>query len=269
MLLTAMVIAQGSGASQPVPAFDVASVKPSESPGEEPVSLVQPGGRYVARNVTVRLLLKSAYGLHDDQVIGGPAWINSDRFDIVAKAEGYPSASAFRDQARLMLRPLLADRFKLVVTRERRTLPVYALLVANADGRLGPQLRRSGDDDCAITAKTYPAPPDAAEPALPLPCGAEVYRAGHLAARRMALSNLTLSASRWSDRLVVDRTGLEGTFDWELQWSPDDLTPDASHAPQGPSLFAALRDQAGLRIESSRAPIEVLVVKSIARPEPD
>ena len=99
-----------------------------------------------------------------------------------------------------------------------------------------------------------PPAPGAAEPELPLPCGAEVYRLGHLAARSMALSNLAFNVSRWTDRVVVDRTGLEGRFDWDVQWIP---------------VSAALRDQAGLRIERDRAPVEVLIVEKAERPDPD
>jgi uncharacterized protein (TIGR03435 family) len=230
---------------------------------------VQPGGRYTATNVTLRTLLKSAYGLHDDQLIGGPGWIDADRFDIAAKAEGYATPSAFRDGARLMLRPLLADRFKLVVRHERRDLPVYALVLARADGRFGSQFRRSDAGDCNGFPKAMQPTPEATEPEIPLPCGAEVYRPGHLAARGMTLSNLALNVSRWADRVVVDRTGLEGKFDWDVQWVPDNLSPDPASRPEGPSLFSALQEQAGLGIDRARAPVEVLVVESVERPDPD
>jgi uncharacterized protein (TIGR03435 family) len=255
--------------SRETPAFDVASVKPNRSGDIESASFVQPGGRYTATNVTLRTLVKTAYSLHDNQIIGGPSWVDTERFDIAAKAEGYSTPSAFRDRARLMLRPLLADRFTLVVKHERRDLPVYALVLARADGRFGPQFRRSDAGDCGGPAKAMQPAPGTPEPELPLPCGAEVYRLGHLAARGMTLQNLTFNVSRWTDRVVVDRTGLEGTFDWDVQWVPDDLTPDPASRPEGPLLFAALRDQAGLRIERQRASIEVVIVESAERPEPD
>jgi len=251
------------------PTFDVASVKSNHSGDEESASFVQPGGRYTATNVTLRTLVKSAYGLHDSQFVGGPSWINSERFDIIAKAEGYTTPSAFRDQARLMLRPLLADRFKLVLRRERRTLPVYALVLAKSGGGFGPQFHRSNARDCNGSLVAMATVAGAAEPAVPLPCGAEVYRPGHLAARGMALSNLVLNVSRWTDRVVVDRTGLEGKFDWDLQWIPEDLTRDSIVALEGPSLVAALRDQAGFRLEGQRRAIEVLAVDRAERPEPD
>jgi uncharacterized protein (TIGR03435 family) len=253
--------------SQETPRFDVASVKPNHSVDEESASFVQPGGRYIATNVTVRMLLKSAYGLHDNQILGGPTWINSERFDISAKADGYSVASAFRDAARLMLRPLLADRFKLILRHEQRELPVYALILARGDGTLGPQLRRAEPRECDRQTIAVAPGPGAPEPGIPLICGAEVYRPGHLAARGMALSNLVLNVSRWTDRVVVDQTNLEGKFDWDLQWTPDQA--DTAPSPEGPLLFAALRDQAGFRMERQRRPVDVIVIESVQIPDPD
>jgi uncharacterized protein (TIGR03435 family) len=270
-LLTAVALAGGPLWAQSVqtPAFEVASVKPNQSGDSESASFVQPGGRYTATNVTVRMLMKSAYGVHDHQIIGGPSWINTERFDIVAKAIGYATAPEFRDQARLMLRPLLADRFKLVLGREERDLPVYALVFAKRTKELGPQFNRSRAADCNGPAKEAPTVPGAAEPGIPLRCGAEVYRLGHLAARGMAISFFVLNVSRWTDRVVVNRTGLEGAFDWDLQWVPDDLTAGGAIPPEGPSLRAALREQAGFTLESSRSSIDVLVVERVERPQPD
>jgi len=250
--------------------FDVASVKPNKSADEESASFTQPGGRYTATNVTVRMLVKSAYSVHDNQIVGGPSWINTERFDIAGKAAGYATASGFRDHARLMLRPLLADRFKLVLRREKRDLPVYALVPARSDGRLGPQFHRSNDPDpdCKGAPQAVSTTPGAAEPGIPLPCGAEVYRPGHLAARHMAVSAFVLNVSRWTDRIVVDRTGLEGKFDWDLQWIPEELTVDSTGTP-GPSLSEALRDQAGFRLQRQRSSVDVLVVESVERPGPD
>src|SRR3954467_11956679 len=117
------------------PAFDVASIKPAADPTSFSFSMVQPGGRYIGQNMPLRLLIKTAYGVHDSQIIGGPSWIDSDHWDINAKAEGYKgTTTTFRDEARLMVRPLLADRFKLVLHHEQRELPVYALVVAKANG---------------------------------------------------------------------------------------------------------------------------------------
>jgi uncharacterized protein (TIGR03435 family) len=257
-------------AQTPAPlAFDVASVKANHS-GDEPSSaFTQPGGRYTATNITVRALIKSAYGLHDDQLVDGPGWIGTDRFDIAAKAEGYSTPSAFRDAARLMLRPLLADRFTLQLRQEKREIPVYALVPSRPDGRFGPQLRRSDVSDCSGPAKAMPTVRGAAEPEAPLPCGAEIYRPGHLVARGMDISLLALNLSRYTERVVLGFTGLEGKFDWEIQWIPDAAAVEDASPPAGPGLVAALEDQAGLKLRGQRSPVDVHVVERAERPNPD
>ena len=136
--------AQAPQTSAAGPAFEVASIKPNNS-GDGRVMLgIQPGGRFTATNVTLRLLIRNAYQLQDFQIVGGPSWIASDRYDIVAKAEdGAPAGDAeprsdrSRTGAQLMIRALLAERFQLVVHNETRELPIYALVVARSDGKLG------------------------------------------------------------------------------------------------------------------------------------
>jgi uncharacterized protein DUF3738 len=208
----------GLGQAQPPQTFEVVSVKRSHAADDRTASMVQPGGRYRATNVTLRMLVKTAYGVHDDQVVGGPDWIASERFDVLAKAEGNPPTSVFRDQARLMLRQALADRFKLALRRERRA---------------------SG-----------------------------FSRSAHVGARALDFSTLVTSLATWTDRVVVDRSGLTGRFDWDLQWTPDQLSPDAARPPDL-SLFTALREQLGLKLESQRGMVEVLVVERAERPQPD
>jgi uncharacterized protein (TIGR03435 family) len=257
-----------AGQTPSAQAFEVVSVKPSNAADDRTASVVQPGGRYTATNVTLRMLVKTAYGVHDDQIVGGPDWFATERFDITAKAEGNPPTSVFRDQARLMLRQALADRFTLVIQRERREIPVYALVLERDGGRFGPQFRRSNERECAGPAKGVPANPAAAEPIPDMPCGSGFSRSAHAGARALDFSTLVTSLSTWTDRLVVDRSGLSGKFDWDLQWTPDALSADATR-PSGLSIFTALREQLGLKLESQRGEVEVLVVASAQRPEPD
>lgn len=267
MLLTFSIRAW-AGQAQNTPAFEVVSVKPSAAQNDQTASFVQPGARYTAINVTLRMLVKTAYGVHDDQIAGGPSWIDTERFDVTAKAEGNPPGNVFRDQARLMLRQALADRFKLVLRTERREIPIYALVVARDDERFGPQLTRSDASECSGAPKVVPTAPNAPEPNVPMPCGSGFSRAAHVAARGMEFSTLVTSISSWADRLVLDRTGLTGKFDWDLQWSMEPLTPDAARA-SGVSLFTAVREQLGLRLESQRGMADVLVVDAVERPTPD
>ena len=251
------------------PAFDVAAIKPSADTQAFSFSMVQPGGRYIGQNMSLRLLIKTAYGVHDSQIFGGPSWIDSDHWDINAKAEGYKDATPFRDQARLMVRPLLADRFKLVLHHEQRELPVYALVVPKANGEFGPSFRRDDEHSCDKPASLPPAE-GAAEPAGPMPCGADGFNPRHLWARAMTLNYMLIGLARTSiDRVVVDHTGLTGKFDWEVQWVPDDLRVDAAKRPDGPSIFQAFRDQLGLKLEPTRDRVDVLVVDHAEHPETD
>ena len=253
-------------AQTPDPTFEVASVKPNKSGEQKSASFVQPGGRYTATNVTLRMLLRSAYGVHDTQIVGGPNWVNTDRFDIAAQASDAMPPTAFRDQARLMLRPLLAERFKLELHHESREIPVYGLVLARGNGAFGPQFRRSDGSDCDVTDKSLPADPSAAEPSPPLPCGGGFSRSGHIAGRRMELAALVSSVSSWADRVILDRTALIGTFDWDLQWTQAPLTADVGADPSGLSLFTAIQEQLGLKLESRRSPVDVLVIDSVQQP---
>jgi uncharacterized protein (TIGR03435 family) len=265
--LALIVLAATLGAQPPKdPAFDVAAIKPAADTTASSFSMVAPGGRYSGQNMSLRLLIKTAYGVHDSQIVNGPSWIDSDRWDINAKAEGYTDANSFRDQARLMVRPLLADRFKLVMHHEQREIAVYALVLVKPN-ELGPQLRR--DDICEPMAPPIPAAQGAAEPAAPMACGSDLFNPRHLEAKSMTLSYMLIGLARTSiDRVVVDHTGLTGKFDWEVQWIPDDLRVDAPKQ-EGPSIFQAFRDQLGLKLEPARDRVDVLVIDRAERPIPD
>jgi uncharacterized protein (TIGR03435 family) len=168
-----------------------------------------------------------------------------------------------------MVRPLLADRFKLALRREPRELPVYALVVARTN-QFGPQFRRSDEHNCAGPPTMIQPAAGAKEPAVPLPCGADLFRPGHLSARGMTLTNMLVALNRFAmDRVVVDRTGLTGKFDWEIQWTPDELTAVNPPPSEGPSVFDAFREQAGLRLEARKDTAEVLVIDHAERPIPD
>jgi len=213
--------------------------------------------------VTLRRLVMGAYD--DAQVIGGPSWMDTDRFDINARAEGDPPPATIVR----MVRSLMADRFKLVVHTETREMPVYLLNTARTDRRLGPKLRES-DAKCAQEARNYvprlePGPP---------PCGDFRLGARTLTARGMTMSRLAGLLKDRVGRPVVERTGLDAAYDIELEWSSDlglqQAPPGSAGAdgvtPDGLSLFTALQEQLGLRLEASRGPVDIIVVDSAEPP---
>jgi uncharacterized protein (TIGR03435 family) len=257
------------------PAFEVASVKPNRS-GDLLIGIDLPGtDRFTATNVALRELIRVAYDLPNARLVGGPDWIRTERFDIVAKsAESLPrwTPSGPPMTVLLMLRTLLADRFGLVVHQETRDLPIYALTIARDDRKFGPELRPSTLDCSAVTGP----PPPGATPNQPA-CGMRIGP-GQMVLGGVPMSQLATVLSPFAQRVVIDRTGLGGTFDLRLSWIPEKVPqgeppPGAPQLPpvdpNGPSLFAALQEQLGLKLESQRAPLEVLVIDDVERPTPD
>lgn len=262
-MLTIQAPAPGS------PAFEVASVKPNNS-GEFGGGFGgRPGGQLVVRNYTLWDIIRNAYDLQGFQIVGGPDWIRRDRFDILAKAAGdVPTPQMVR-----MVRTLLADRFKLVVHTETREIPIYAMVVARSDGRLGPQLHPSTTDCAGFRARGARPPAPQAPGDRPL-CGMRTLP-GRMMAGGYALVDVARNLSSVAGRSVIDRSGLTGTFDFDLTWTPDQLPPGPAPPnappidPDGPSLFTAIQEQLGLKLESTRGPVEVLVVDSVEQPNPD
>lgn len=262
------------------PKFEVASVKANKSGELFARLVVLPGGRYDATNVPLRTIIRSAYQLQDFQLIGGPDWIGSERFDIAAKAERdippTPSVGT-PDPMQMRLRALLAERFNLKVHLEHRELPVYALLVASKDGKPGAQLR-PGAVDCAAIMDADRA--RGGRPATPAPTDGQIpctlqTGPGRLNGSSMRLSQLASILSQSVQRVVVDRTGLTGYFDFDLSWTPDNIPqgPQQPGAhplppvdPNSPSIFAALQEQLGLKLETERARVEVLVIDRVELP---
>jgi uncharacterized protein (TIGR03435 family) len=263
--LTAVVSPIGAAQAPTLPVFEVASVKPTKTTG---VSLVQllPGGRLRATNFSLQGLITRAWRLQQDQVYGGPHWIRSEGYDIEAKADGDSPA----DQVWLMLRALLSERFKLSIQMETRVLPVYELTMAHKDGRPGPSLRPFAESNCTRVAPGGPiVPVNADRPA----CGVLHSPVGHWVGRETTMDSLASTLTRVMGRVVLNRTGLAGTFDLDLQWTDlaQLLQPDLIAPPQadGPSLVTALQEQLGLRLDSRKGQVEVLVVKQAERPIPD
>jgi uncharacterized protein (TIGR03435 family) len=271
-VLTAFTAAQPTSPAKPI-AFEVASIKPNTSGDGRVLMMPQPGGRFNLVNVPLRLMIRYAYRIQDFQVVGGPAWISTARFDVVAKAEsGDPS----QEELQLMLRSLLADRFKLVVQLDKREMPTYSLVPARADGKAGAQLRKS-DANCSGPASAPTTPPAPGQ--LP-PCGFNLGF-GNLKARGSTMPALASALSTFAGRIVVDRTGLAGGYDVDLTWTPDQIPRPAGGGdqpvlvngvtvdPNGPSLFTALQEQLGLKLESTKGPVDVMVVERAEKPAED
>jgi uncharacterized protein (TIGR03435 family) len=292
LMLAPRVGAQSAG-------FEVASVKPSNPNPSGPLGaapMVLPAlGRLTAMNATLRILVMAAYQKPPFQIVGGPDWQSSARFDINAKAE---DASLTTDQMLGLLQTLLADRFKLKVHTETREVPIYALVLARSDGRLGGKLKPSTDNcpdfkvqqqqqleafakgGLGALASMMPKPGET-RPCAIVTVPPQPGSAGGITmkATGQALSTLTLMLTQLTGRPVVDKTGLNGPYDFELVVDLQTLLRVASEAgvnvplppnvPEGPSLMTQLQEELGLKLDSQRGPGEVLVIDSAEMPTPD
>ena len=261
------------------PAFEAASVKPNKSGDARSTLVPQPGGRLMATNVTAAALIQFAYGLPDFQIAGGPNWLSADRFDVVATGEGDPPL----EQERLMLRRLLTDRFRLSVHTETRELPIYTLVMARSDRKMGRQLRRT-ETDCARATSQTALGVGLASSDGPPPCGyfgmapGTDFRAGRggFAFRGLTMVALAKMLVPMVRRSVSDQTGLSGYFDADFDFlaeigppPPPPGLPDPFDRASFLSVFTVLPEQLGLKLESRRGPVDVLVIDRAEKPAPD
>ena len=270
------VRSQASPPQRPI-AFDAASVKVNTSVDPRTGGRLA-GTNFAMTNETLWRLIGEAYAdpqaLPRFRIVGGPNWIDTEHFDV----EAVGANPLDRRQAELMLRTLLAERFKLAVHMETRQLPVLALRVARKDRSLGPGLHRS-DVDCAALRTAGVTPPSANEARCVMQFGFGRSRADGLTIGELA----TVALSRVAGRIVLDQTGLRGPFHWTLAWTPDNLPPRAPGTapdqpitvngvaidPDGPSLFTAVEEQLGLKLESTKGPVGVLVIDRVEQPTQD
>jgi bla regulator protein blaR1 len=277
------VPAQTSQPLDDIPSFEVASIKLNRS-GEWRVSGgFSPGGRYRVTNYPLRSLIAAAYlrpQINPDFLIaGGPTWIDTSRFDIEAKAPADfpPGPEGPSAPRRVMLQKLLADRFGLSVHHETVERSVYALLMARSDHKLGPQLRPTGVDCAALAVRAGSiSVPSAQSSGVPSTCSSRVGP-GAVMMKGLTLSPLVNLLPRFVDRVVIDHTGLTGAFDIELKWTPGPGEWVAPGLPGGdpappadvPSLFTALQEQLGLKLESTKGPVDILIIDHAEMPTED
>jgi uncharacterized protein (TIGR03435 family) len=252
-------------------AFEVASVKPNPNDVPESISL-QPNGGVRFTGFRLRTLIAMTYGsptvARFDQFMGGPPWIATDRFDIVAKAAGDISADARgrrSDRLNAMMKTLLEDRFGLRVHSETREMPAFALRLARRDGQLGPQLHES-TIECPRFVTGAPLP--AIDPNRW--CGIRAI-GGVITGQGVPASQIAGNLSGYPvvDRYVIDRTGLTGRYDFHIEYSPAFADAADPAATAGPSLFTALREQLGLTLEPEKAVLPVIVIDRVDHPSPD
>ena len=225
-------------------AFEVASVKPNNS-GSTSSSTSGRQGSFTANNVTLRGLIIFAYRLREFQLTTGPGWITSERYDILARAP-----ENVRTDNPAMVRTLLRDRFKLVAHQETRQDQIYALAMARSDRKFGPLIKPS-TLNCASAQ-----------------CGINTL-SGRMVGTGQSMTQLVAALGSFAvRRSVLDRTALTGRYDFDLQWTPD-TSVGSGTANDAPSIFAALQEQLGLKLETGRGPVDFLVIDSIERPAPD
>ena len=244
--------------------FEVASIKRNPS-GDMRASIQALPGGYRAVNAPLRLIIRDAYALQGFQLVGGTSWLDAERFDILAKADGNPTP----DQERLMLRALLAERFALSIHAETRELPLYAMVMARADGRPGPRLSRTGADCSEAPVWQGTGPPPSRDPDSPC-SSAGPWSGGGMRFRGVTLEAFAKFLATPAQRPVIDRTGLTGLFDIELELTAELGPPppppgeaDRVDRAFAPSIFTALQAQLGLELDSRRGPIDVIVIDRI------
>jgi bla regulator protein blaR1 len=272
-----LLLALSSGpqifAQTPAPTFDVASVKPNKSGDGGTRIMFQPGGRFVATGITLKMLIRISYGVQDFQITQGPAWINSDKYDIEARGAA-PDMGAMRNMTeeqrkaanevrKQMIQALLADRFKLTLHKESKDAPIYALVVAKS----GLKIKELPPEVKPAPGEEPKGPPDKPDPDHPRRGGMRMGR-GELKGEGIKLSFLADALSDQVGRKVFDKTGLTGEYNFEMKWTPDESQGQGFKGPgdapppdvNGPTIFTAIQEQLGLKLDPQKGPVDFLVI---------
>jgi uncharacterized protein (TIGR03435 family) len=260
LVLGSQALAQ---APAPLAEFEVVSIKPDKSGDLQQTMHPSPGGRFTATNVTAKRLIEWAYGMRTFQISGEPGWVDSERFDVAAKADGNPRYDFLQPTLETMFRSVLADRFQLAVHTVTKDFPIYSLVIA----KNGPTIRAVDEGDC-------PEVPNPQSPCRYL----RTNKFGQLNALKAPMGALALVLVPFAGRTVVDKTGLKGSFTYTLDWAkylqPPQVPPGVDPPPPmafdpsslEPAVATALEEQLGLKLESGKGPVETLVIDHIERP---
>jgi uncharacterized protein (TIGR03435 family) len=249
---TSATLAQSPAPRPKFDSFEVATVKPVDSdPKSGRFITMQGANRFVEKDYTLKLLIAAAYDLNPRTISGGPAWIGTDHYDILAVTPG--DVRPDHDEQMTMLRNLLADRFKLTFHREPKVFSIYQLKLAKNGPKLKESTARSDDPVVVGPGVVYPQ-------RIVLP------------GRNATMGNfVSLLQRAILDRPVVDKTGLSGRYDFDLEWAPDETqfggdVPPATAAATSPPLFEAIQQELGLKLEATKGPVDALVVDTAERP---
>jgi uncharacterized protein (TIGR03435 family) len=277
MLIAFGLVAQQQNA--PAPAFDVISIKPDTSGSMGMRLNIAPGGTFRADGVPLKLLMQEAYDVKESQIIGAPAWFNTDKYNIEAKSDEATAAEMKnldpgkrKDKMMLMIRSLLMERCKMTVHQETKEMSILSMVVAKNGSKLkasAPPDMSAGDPATAPGAGPGPNGPRQ---------GVRMGR-GEVKGNAVSLSLLANILSRQLGRTVVDNTGLTGVYDFDLKWTPDENEGQMFRAPggdaaatpppvqtAGPTVFTAIQEQLGLKLEATKAPVAVWMIDHVEKP---
>jgi uncharacterized protein (TIGR03435 family) len=260
MMLALLPLGAWSQVPAPEPKFEVASIKPNKNASEGIGGRGFGRGRWDRTNAPLRVLILEAFGVRGEQLVGLPAWAETERFDVDARAG---AADANRREALAMMQGLLKERFSLMSHGETRDVPTYDVLLARADRALGPGLQPTTHDCNAVTAAQRQ---DAMQHALPgaVFCGWYIRpNEGTSAGDGQPLDLLLIQFPSMLGRPVINKTGVTGPMSWTLKWRVDAVQSEA------PELSTAFQEQLGLKLVSSHGPLDVIVIDRVARPTPD
>jgi bla regulator protein blaR1 len=259
--------------SQAKPSFEVASIKPSEFDGRVGIN-VQPG-RFVANNVTLKFLITMAYDIKVHQISGGPNWLETAAYAIDAKAPGLN-----KENLNSMIQSLIEERCKLKFHRETRESPVYSLVVAKGGHKLQRSKDENGNPLSEVPREAGRGERRVLRPGDPAPAGTVMVGIGSFSAGATSIDQLVSFLSGPLGRKVIDKTGIVGLYDISLQWSPDPDQQNFTGLPKppglqqpaqsgentGPSIFNAIQEQLGLKLESDKGPVDSFIIDSIEKP---